>query len=291
MTASMSVSPTAKRPSSLSMLLSQIRYQLLMFVRIPVALFFTVILPLVMLVVFGAVFSGETLEMGGGDFPLQQFYVGGLAAFSAVSATFTNLANMLPVRRKEGILKRWRSTPLPPWVCIGGYLLSAVIIATFGAALMIVVGLLFYDVRLDMAKFPALVVSFVVGVSAFSMLGIAVASLIKSAESAPAVANAIVLPLGFVSNVFIPFENPPFFLKFVSEWFPLGPFARGVQDTFNPAVDAPAFNWGRLAIVAAWGVLGAVMARRFFTWEPTHGSNGPSRRSRGSEGDVVPTAG
>ena len=52
-----------------------------------------------------------------------------LAAFTAASATFTNLANMVPIRRDEGVLKRWRGTPLPTWTYIAGFICSAIVIA------------------------------------------------------------------------------------------------------------------------------------------------------------------
>ena len=67
-----------------------------------------------------------------GEWRLSQFYTGGLAAFTAVSATFTNLANAVPVRRDEGVLKRWRGTPLPPWSYIGGLIGSAIVLAAAG---------------------------------------------------------------------------------------------------------------------------------------------------------------
>ena len=100
-------------PSSVSMVLRQTQYQLKYFTRVPVALFFTIILPLVMLVLFNALFGDNTIETDEGDWSVRQFYTGGLAAYTAVSATFSNLANMVPIRRDEGVLKRWRSTPLP----------------------------------------------------------------------------------------------------------------------------------------------------------------------------------
>lgn len=274
------------RPSSVRLLADQARYQVRLFVRTPIALFFTVALPLIMLVVFNAVFSGQTVEMGGGDLPLSQFYVGGLAAFTAASATFTNLANTIPIRREDGILKRWRSTPIPPWVVVGGYLIGALLIALIGTVLVVGVGVIFYDIQLDAAKVPALAISFVVGVSAFALLGIAVASLIRSADAAPAVANALILPLAFISNVFIPIENPAPVIKVLSGVFPLQPFARSFQDVFNPAVDAPALHLGRLAVVAAWGVVGALFAVRHFRWEPYGAGRTRSRRGRG--GTSVP---
>ena len=105
-------SATAAWPSSPGLVARQVRAQLLTFWRTPIALFFTILLPLVMLVLFNAIFGGNTVETDEGSWPVNQFYTGGLAAFTAVSATYTNLANMVPIRREEGVLKRWRGTVL-----------------------------------------------------------------------------------------------------------------------------------------------------------------------------------
>ena len=102
--------------------------------RTPIAVFFTLALPLIMLVLFNALFGGNDVDTGSGTWPLSQFYTGGLAAFTAVSATFTNLANVVPIRRDEGVLKRWRGTPLPTWMYLGGLIGSAVAIAAAGVA-------------------------------------------------------------------------------------------------------------------------------------------------------------
>ena len=114
------------------MLARQARYQVLTFARTPIAVFFTILLPLIMLVLFNALFGGSTVDTGSGTWRLSQFYTGGLAAFTAVSATFTNLANVVPIRRDEGVLKRWRGTPLPPWIYLGGMIGSAIVLAAAG---------------------------------------------------------------------------------------------------------------------------------------------------------------
>lgn len=265
----------------MTVLWDQIRYQLKVFLRSPVAVFFTVMLPLIMLVLFNALFANSVdIDGGNGEtWPLQQFYVGGLAAFSAVSSTFTNLANMVPIRRDEGILKRWRSTPLPPWAAIGGFVGSAMIVAFAAVAVMWTIGIAAYGIELDVAKLPVAVITFVIAVGAFAALGLAVASLISTAEAAPAVANAVILPLGFISDVFIQQDDPPRWLSVVGDIFPLKPFAETFQDTFNPFVDAPAFEWDRLVRIAAWGIIGTVIAVRYFRWEPTRKA-GRSRRRR-----------
>ena len=265
-------------PSAAALILRQTRYQLKYFMRNPVGLFFTVVLPLVMLVLFNALFGGSTVDTGAGEWPVRQFYTGGLAAYTAVSATFTNLANMVPVRRDEGVLKRWRSTPLPTWIYVAGFVCSAVVIAAVGALLLLTVGVVAYDLSVDWAKMPAAAVTFLVGVSAFAALGMAVAGAVKSASSASAVANAIILPLAFISDVFVVSGGDSGLLK-IADFFPLKPFVNAFQDCFNPFVEAPAFDAGALAFVAAWGAVGLLVAVKKFAWEPS-GSAPRGRRSR-----------
>jgi ABC-2 type transport system permease protein len=274
-------------PNTFGLLVRQIRYQILMFRRVPIALFFTLMLPLIMLVLFNALFGDGEVTVDGNTWPTRQFYTGGLAAFTAVSATYTNLANMVPIRREEGVLKRWRGTPLPTWIYFAGMIGSAVVIAIFGVLIMLALGVVAYDLEVEAAKIPAAGLTFVVGVAAFAALGMAVAGLVSSASSASAVANATILPLAFISNVFIPIEEPPAWLATIGDIFPLKPFASSFQDAFNPLVEAPAFDWGALARVAAWGVAGVVVALTSFRWEAAPG--GPTRRrSAGSAAVEVP---
>ena len=266
-------------PSTAKLLAVQTRYQLVSFWRIPVAVFFTLGLPLVMLVLFNALFGDSTIETPEGSWSTRQFYTVGLAAFTAVSATYTNLANMVPIRRDEGVLKRWRGTPLPTWMYVAGFILSAIVIAFIGVVLMLTLGVVAYGLEIELAKMPAAIVTFAVGVASFAALGMALASLVKSASSAAAAANATILPLAFVSNVFIPVDDAPRWIVVLGNVFPLKPFVEAFQACFAPFVEPPAFDWPSLAFIAAWGVLGLVIALRKFTWEPS-GSAPRGRRAR-----------
>lgn len=271
--------PASSFPSSIGQVARQTRYQVITIWRIPVAFFFTLALPLIMLILFNALFGDDVVDTPQGSWPVRQFYTGGLAAFTAVSATYTNLANMVPLRRDEGVLKRWRGTPLPTWTYMTGFILSAVIIAFAGVTAMVALGYVAYDLEIDWAKMPAAAVTFLVGVATFAALGLALAAVVRSASSASAAANATLLPLAFVSNIFIPLGNDaPSWLQTIGDIFPLKPFAEAFQDCFNPLVDAPAFAWGDLAYVALWGVAGAIVAVTRFRWEPS-GSAPRGRRA------------
>ena len=268
-------------PSPLRLAVVQWRYQLRTSLRSPVGMFFTVVLPVVMLVLFSVLFGDDTVTTEQGEWSIRQFYTGGLAAFTAVSATYTNLVNVVPIRRDEGVLKRWRATPLPTSSYLAGWIASAITIATAGVVLMLVIGVAAFDVEIDPAKLPAMVVTFGVGVGSFAALGMAVAAAVPSADEAPAVANATILPLAFVSDVFIASGvDSPRWVEVVGGIFPLRPFVNAFQDTVNPLVDAPAFAWPELVVVAAWGIGGALVAVRTFRWEPSAGARGGGRSRR-----------
>jgi len=267
-------------PSTTRLLWTQTAYQLRSFRRIPIAVFFTLGLPLIMLVLFNALFGSHPVDTPTGSWSTAQFYTGGLAAFTAVSATFTNLANMVPLRRDEGVLKRWRGTPLPTWVYLGGFICSAVIIASLGAIVMLALGVVAYDLDIDAAKMPAAVTTFLIGVASFAALGMALAAVVKSASSASAAANAIILPLAFVSNVFIELDDAPRWLEILGNIFPLKPFVESFQACFNPTIDAPAFDWKSMGFVALWGLFGLFVALKRFRWEPSGSAPRGRRASR-----------
>jgi len=260
----------------------QVRYQNRLFWRTPVAAFFTLVFPLMFLVLFNLLFD-ERIEISGRDpLTIAQFYAPALAAFAAASATYTNIGVGQAIARDERILKRIRSTPLPPWVYMVGVVGSAIWLAFIATVVMISAGVFFYGLEIYVDRLPAAMVTFIVGVTAFAALGLALAALSPTGDTAPAVANATLLPVAFISNVFVPIEDPAPWLEFVGDFFPLKHFVVPLQDAFNPFVTGSAFNGGDLLVMLAWGVGGLAFALRFFSWEPKSESGGRRSRSRRS---------
>jgi len=268
----------SNRPSLLRLTASQVRYQNRIFWRTPIAAVFTLAFPLMFLVLFNLLFEG-TIEMAGRR-PLSiiQFYAPSLAVFAAASATYTNLAVGTAIARDEGILKRFRGTPLPPWAYLAGRVGSAMWIAALAVVVMMGVGIAAYGLEIEAASLPVAAVTFAVGVACFASLGVAAAGIAKSGDAAPALANFTILPLAFISDVFLPLENPPQWLTTVADVFPLKHFARSFQDAFSPFIGDGGFRWGSLAVMAVWMVLGLVVAARTFGWEPR--GSGSRRRGR-----------
>lgn len=269
---------------SLRLLVHQVRAQNRFFWRVPIGAFFTLVLPIIMLVLFVALF-GNDLDFDGptGDqVSAAQFYTPALAVFAVGSATYTNIAINLSTRREDGILRRVRGTPLPPWIYMAGAILSAVWIALVSATIMVLLGVVAYDVNLELAKVPAMVLSFAIGSATFATLGVALAGVARSASSASALANATILPMAFISNIFIDLgADPPTWIRIAADLLPLKHFATAFSEAMNPWSEAPAFVWDRMGVLVAWLVVGAAVAKLRFRWDPLPGSTGrTSRRSR-----------
>jgi ABC-2 type transport system permease protein len=273
------------RPSILQLWWHQFRYQNLIFWRTPISAFFTLVFPLIFLFVFTLLIGNESIGIMGVS--TAQFYTPSLAVFGAVTATYTTLAIATAFARDLGILKRVRGTPLPPSVYLGGRVGSAVWVAAMSVTIMMVVGIVVYDVVLYADAIPALVVTFGVGVACFAALGLLVAALSPTGDSAPMIANATLLPLAFISDIFIvPGASAPAWVARVADFFPLKHFAVAFTDSFNPAIVAgheswvDHFQWDHIGVMMVWLIVGALVTRRVFTWEPRAGERTPTPRRR-----------
>jgi len=266
-------------PRPLPLLVQQAAHQLRLFVRVPVAVFFTIALPLVVLLIINATSGERFLTDSSGDWPVDAFVCVAITAFTAVSATFTNLANMVPIRREEGVLQRWRSTPLPVWVLVGGHVLSAMAIAAVSTIFMLGIGVALYNVSVPAASLPALIVTLLTATISFAAMGMAVAAVVPTASAASGIANAIILPMALISNVFIPMEDPPAAIDLVANLFPLRPFVDALQAPLHPIDPAVAPQWDRLAVIAIWGAVGFAVAVRQFRWNAAPGGTTRRRRS------------
>jgi ABC-2 type transport system permease protein len=248
--------------SGIGLTLRQVRYENLAFWRNPAAAFFTFVFPLLFMVIFNVLFGGG--EDGG------RFFTPAIIVFSVITATFTNIAMSLTMARDEGILKRIRGTPLPAWAYLGGRILHAAGVALLLVIIVAAFGAIFYGVPVPWAQLPALLVTLLLGAATFCALGLAVSAFVPNADAAPAVVNAAILPLLFISNVFIPLQNAPEWINVLSEFFPVRHFADAMLHIYDVTTVGAGFSTGDLGVMAIWGVIGLFVAARFFSWEPRH---------------------
>lgn len=246
----------------------QVVYENRTFWRNPPAAFFTVALPLMFLVIFNLLFGDDEIERFGGTVSGSTFYVPGIAALSVISASYTNIAMMVSIARDDGLLKRARGTPLPPWAFLFGKIAHAILISLLLVAIVVAFGAIFYDVEVPTNTMPAFIVTLMVGAGSFCALGLAMAGLIPSSDAAPAVVNGSILPLFFISDIFIPLEDAPDWVIFIGNVFPVKHFSEALGTAFNPYETGAGFDWVSLGVMALWGLIGVAVAMRYFTWAP-----------------------
>jgi ABC-2 type transport system permease protein len=244
----------------------QVRYENRAFWRNPAAAFFTFAFPLLFMVIFNVIFDGASTGPGG--FRASDFFTPALIVFSVITATYTNIAMTVTIARDAGILKRVRGTPLPAWAYLFGRVVHAVLVALLLFGIVAAFGSLAYGVSFPWERIGQLLLVLAIGAASFCALGLAVSSLVPNADAAPAVVNATILPLLFISNVFIRIEDPPAWLDLVAGFFPVRPFADAMLSVYSPHLAGAALAWQDLAVVAAWGIGGVVFALRFFSWSP-----------------------
>ncbi|MEK9524304.1 ABC transporter permease [Streptomyces venezuelae] len=251
--------PRARNP--LALLGHQIRYEQLSFWRNPQSMVFTFVLPIVIIGIFGAVFSGSEGEDFFFGLTGMQYYTPVIAAVSVLGACYGQLAIVLAMRRQTGVLKRLHATPLPAWVYFAGLLVHCVVVSIVDVALVFGIGAL-YGVDLP-THWGAVLLTLVLGAASFCALGVGVASLIKNSEAAPAVVQFIQFPLVFISGSYFPIHAE--LLNTIAGLLPVKPFNDAMLALFTQ--DA-GYQWGDLAVLAAWGVIGALIAVRRFRWDP-----------------------
>ena len=248
----------------------QFRYDQRIFWRSPASVFFTVLLPIIFLVIFASIFGNETIEERG-DLKVSTYYVPGIMTLAVVSATLVSLAISLVEAREAGRLKRVRGTPLPTWAFVAGRVGNAIVVSLLMVVIVTAIGRLLYDVAVPGETVPALLVTLLVGAFSFSCLGFALTSAIPSEEAAPPITNFTVLPLYFLSGVFIPETEIPDGVLEVADLFPIRHFFEAFLTAFDPATVGAGFEWGNLGVVAAWGFAGLAIAARTFRWAPRGG--------------------
>jgi ABC-2 type transport system permease protein len=256
--------------SALSMVSHQFRFDQKIFWRDPASVFFTVMLPVIFLLIFATIFGNDTIDERGGV-KTTTYYVPAIITLAVVSATMVSLAIQLVEARENGILKRGRGTPLPAWVFIGGRIGNSIVVSVLMLVLLTGLGWAVYGVDVPWDRLPAVLVTLAIGAASFCCLGIALSAAIPSMEAAPAITNATVLPLYFLSGVFIPDSEIPDGVLHFSAAFPIRHFFEAFFTAFDPNTAGAGFEWGHLAVVAAWGALGLLLAVRYFRWTPREG--------------------
>jgi ABC-2 type transport system permease protein len=234
------------------------------------AVVFTVMLPVLLLVVFGAVLN---FDLGQGV-TFTQYFMAGIIAAGILGASLQNMAIGIATERSDGTLKSLAGTPMPRSAYFVGKVVQVLVVTAAIIAILLFIGGVFYGVDVptggDWVTFAWVAI---LGSASCTLLGIALSSLAKNGRSASATVTPFALLLQFISGVFFQFSEIPSWMQTVASFFPLKWMAQGLRSVFLPdemAAAEPAGSWelGRVALVlAVWCVLGLVLCVRTFRWQ------------------------
>jgi ABC-2 type transport system permease protein len=240
----------------------ELRAQQRLFWRSRELAFFTFFFPVLLFVLLGTVYGGDTIEGLKGS----NYLLAGMLGYGVAATAFAGLAILLVIRREAGVLKRLRATPLPPATYLTAVLTSTVIVFGLEALTLVVLGRVLFGTEVP-RHVVSLVLALLLGAIVFAVLALALTAVVRSAEGSSAVVNAIYLPMAFIAGSFFSPHEFPRVLRAIADVLPLTYFIRLVRDIMLHHQEIWAHGID-VAVLAAWGIAGAVFAVRRFRWEP-----------------------
>ncbi|PTA45815.1 ABC transporter permease [Micromonospora sp. RP3T] len=264
------VAAPARRTGAGALALRQGRLEITQFLRSRESVVFTMGFPIIMILIFAAIFSDEIAP----GVSYTQYFITGMIATGLMTVSFQNLGIWIPIERDRGVLKRYRGTPMPKWVWFAGKVIMVVVIGVAETALLLAVSVALFD--LDLPQTAAKWLTFgwvaVLGVTACTLCGIAISSLARTARSGSAVVTPVALVLQFISGVFFVFTSLPTWMQQVAAIFPLKWMCQGLRsvflpDSFGAQEPGGSFELGTVALVlGAWCVIGLILCLTTFRW-------------------------
>lgn len=249
----------------MKLFLHELRAEIRLYWRSKELAFFTFLLPLIMFFLLASAYGDDEID----DIRGTDYLVTGMLGYGVVATAFFGLAIVLVIRRETGILKRLQSTPLPAHTYLLAILTAFLLAFALEGATLYALAAVSYDVGAP-DSLGSFVAAMALGGLAFAGIGIGLTGLIRREEGASAVLNAIYLPMLFISGSFFSKATFPGFVQAIADVLPLTYFIELIAAVAVRGQEI----WDRptdVAVVAAWGVAGAVLALRTFRWTPSEG--------------------
>jgi ABC-2 type transport system permease protein len=234
-----------------------------LYLREPIATFFTLAFPTMLVVLFGSIYGNEPAAIFGGrgsmdvSLPAYSGLIVGTIGLMSVPITIAGY-------REQGILRRFRVTPLKPWTYILADQCTNLLMTVVGMAIVSAVAWLLYRVEFQ-GRVLAVLLAVVLGTLAMSALGYIIASVAKGARVAQVISMVIFYPMMFLSGAGMPIEILPDSIQRISDFLPLTYVVRLTRGLwFGDSLGTHGLEAGILAGIT---LVGGLLAARLFRWE------------------------
>jgi len=234
-----------------------------LYVREPIATFFTIFFAPLFLVLFGLIYGNEPSEVLGGRGSMD-VTVPAYLGIIIVTVGLIGLPIQTSVNRELGILRRYRVTPLRPLSYIAADLTTYWVMAFLGMVLLVIVGRLAFDVRFE-GSILSVLAGFTLSIAAFLAIGFVLASLSPTARVAQTVGMVVSYPMMFLSGATIPYELLPPGVQRIADFLPLTYVVKLMRGLWvgEPWSDL----WVEVAVLTGILVVCGAISARFFRWE------------------------
>jgi ABC-2 type transport system permease protein len=254
--------------SATQLTFTEFSYERKRFWRDPQAVFATVTLPLLYLIILVTNFGNDKITVAGQPGRMKEsiYLVGTIVAIAIISAAFFDLMTGLVRERERGILKRQRSTPLPTSVYIAGRVANAVLLVMLTTIILIVLGRILYGVALPSTRIAALILAVALAAIAFACMAFAFTLLVRKENAALPLGLGATLTLFFISGNFFNISNHT--MRTIANVFPVKHLNTTLVTVFNPHTVGSGIKTWDLLVIIIWGLASLLIAIRFFRWTP-----------------------
>ena len=241
----------------------QVYYEQLAFWLNPISAIMTIVFSVVFIVIFESTSQHSTVSYLA-HVDLGQYYLPSFAAYGVMAACFNVLAIQTVGRREMGLLKRLRLSPLSTWMFLAATALSFMVVALIQVVLLLLVGSIGYGLHGPQDVGPFVLV-LVVGMLAFTALGLGISTLVPNADAAGPMVSLVFFILVGLSGLYFPVKPHTGLAEFTG-LFPIRHMITGMVDSYNGIPGESV--WNDVGVIALWGAIGGVIAVRRWQWSP-----------------------
>ena len=235
----------------------------MLFLREPMSAFFTLVFPLMYLLLFGAISGNEPTPQYGGQRTIDAS-IPGLTAMIICIAGLMSTTMTMSTYREKGILRRLRTTPVSPLVVLVAQVIVVFTMTALGMFLLVAAGVLVYHVRFEGNAF-SLLAGFALSSLSFFGIGFILAGTMPTVRSAWVVGMVLLYPMLLLSGAFFTVELLPAAVQKVSAFIPLTYVVNLLGGLW---MGQP---WGDhlldVGVLAGLLLVGIVVSAKTFRWE------------------------
>lgn len=217
--------------------------------------------PVIMILLFGEVFSGSSTGVGGIGY--LSYFIPGLVALSGATVALFSVGVQVAQYRDYGVYRRLRVTPVTTFDLVLSHVLPGLLLVMVNLVIILVMGRLVYGCIPQVGAFPLALASALVYVT-FACLGFALASVTRTGRAANSAVIALLMPMMLISGVLFPSELLSEGVRVLARFLPLTPAVDLIRGLWTGSLTLVA---GETVMLAGWLGLGLVITQRLFAWD------------------------